>query len=108
VSEKPKPPSGLKARGAKFWTDVTGAFALSPPELLLLAEACRVADVTEALAKSSDPKAITELRMQRLLLGRLIAQLDIPESDVADGKTIRGRAGAAKRWEGHVVQGGVG
>jgi hypothetical protein len=107
ASTKPKPPTGLKPRGRGFWNDVTGAFDLAPVELQLLAEACRTADECERLAGDTNPKAVTELRLQRLLLGRLIAQLDIPESDIAAGTTIRGRKGADARWKGHVPGGGV-
>ena len=85
---------------------MTGSFDLEPSELLLLGEACRVADECERLAGETDPRAVTELRMQRLLLARLVAQLDIPETDLATGTTLRGRAGAKGRWKGHVVRDG--
>lgn len=92
MSDARRAPVGLMARGRRMWDDVTGAFDLSRAEVELLAEACRALDDVERLAslvrRARRDKDVTgeltcsrELRLQRTALGRLLAQLGIPDAD---------------------------
>lgn len=123
MTDKPSPPRapvGLQARGRAFWRHVTVAYELERDELELLVEACRLLDECEALAavlaeqgytvtgstgQTRVHPAVTELRSSRLALGRLLAQLGLPDEDgqagVRSGLQARGAHGAASRWAGH-------
>ena len=111
-------PAGLGARGRRLWKSVHSDFALSETERTLLIEACRCLDDIEALqaAVAGAPMMTTgsrdqdivhplrgELRSQRLLLAKLLAQLDVPEEAEGgkwDGLTASSRARKASlaRW----------
>lgn len=47
----PRAPVGLQARGRRMWTDSLATWSLTPAHLVLLEEACRVADRCELLDK---------------------------------------------------------
>lgn len=97
-----KTPTGLKRRGAAFWRHITSEFDPSAPELELLLEVCRTIDVVEALAGSDDLRSLAELRQQRLVLGRLLAQLQIPgDQAIESPTTIQARKAAQARWRNH-------
>ncbi len=115
---KPAAPADLGARGSRFWRSTVAVFELSEVELELLKECARLLDECEALRKAVDRGGVTvvgstgqprvhpalgELRQHRLALGRLLAQLALP--DVADDKLpspiqVRGRKAAQSRWAG--------
>ncbi len=87
----PKPPASLRTTGKHLWTAVTRGWELTTHEELLLLQACRVADLCDALATvvgdegplragRANP-AVVELRQQQQLLGRLIVALRIPVGD---------------------------
>ena len=95
-----KSPPGLGARGRAFWRDTAAGFDLERAELELLAEVCRSLDEIDELtavvrrdgvtvAGSTGQvrahPAINEVRSHRLALGRLLAQLALPN---VDGVTI--------------------
>lgn len=44
ASDSPEPPHGLSARGQRMWSTSVAGPALTPGHLVLLEEACRVAD----------------------------------------------------------------
>ena len=46
---RPRPPAGLEPAGKALWTAILGRYELSPGELALLGQACRVADVLQRL-----------------------------------------------------------
>lgn len=86
-------PRGLRCNGKRLWTAVTSEFELDPPELELLAEACRTLDLIALLraeaAKTGlviassqgvriHPAAI-EARQQRLTLAKLLSALGLPK-----------------------------
>lgn len=48
-SASPNPPPGLAARGSRMWEQSVAAWQLTPAHLVLLEEACRVADRLELL-----------------------------------------------------------
>jgi hypothetical protein len=119
----PRAPAGLGARGRRLWKSVLSDFEPSETECALLIEACRTLDDTEALQKEiADAKMTTttgsrgqevvhplraELRSQRLLLARLLSQLDVPAGEgdgtgsAWDGLTAssRARKAARVRWD---------
>lgn len=92
------------------------AFELSEVETELLKESCRLLDECESLRNSVDRDGVTvcgstgqsrvhpalgELRQHRLALGKLLAQLALP--DVEDEHLLspsqaRGRKAAQTRW----------
>lgn len=116
MTETPEAPAGLAVRGRRFWTTVTGSYELDVAELELLTEASRAMDDCEALhlvigaegrtvaGSRGQPRAhpaLAELRATRVVLGRLLAQLELPD---VDGESLpspvqaRGRRAARERW----------
>lgn len=125
VSEKPssvpRPPVGLGRRGRRLWKSIVDEFEPTESEVVLITEACRTLDDVELLRKElADAPAVTtgsrgqevvhplraELRSQRLLLAKLLAQLDVPglEDDGAEwdglSASARARKAARARWDG--------
>lgn len=116
----PRAPSGLKARGRRFWRETVAEHELSRPELALLEEIARTIDDIDLLhaAVRSDGvttagstgqvrahPALVELRAQRQVLGRLVAQLGLEDEDgtpqLLTPATAKGRKGAKAantRW----------
>jgi P27 family predicted phage terminase small subunit len=109
-------PQTLGDAGRAFWQDVTTEYVLTPAERRLLAEVCATLDTLAALAEVVEAEGVTaegskgqtvthpavsEARQQRLALGRLVAQLALPD---AEGGTIRtagqvgAQAAAQARW----------
>src|SRR4051812_17599608 len=93
---KAKTPSDLSARGRAFWRATVAAFELSDVELQLLTECCRLLDECEQLRRTVESDGTTvegsagqtrvhpalgELRQHRLALGRLFAQLSLPDEE---------------------------
>lgn len=116
TERQPLTPKGMGARGRGFWRAAVAEFELSGPEVELLVEVCRLLDEVEALraavardgmvvaGSTGQPRvhpALGEMRQHRLALGKLLAQLALPD---ADGESLpspvqaRGRRGAAARW----------
>jgi hypothetical protein len=109
-------------RGADFFDSVTAEYDLSKVELQLLSEACKTLDDLEKLAEALETDGVVvagstgqkranpliqEIRQHRLLAGKLLSQLDLPDDQ---GETLAtplqararsaGRAGAKVRWNG--------
>ncbi|MBA2531142.1 MAG: terminase [Nocardioidaceae bacterium] len=117
-SKPPRAPAGLARRGARFWRRVVGPFHLDDAETELLVEVCRALDECEALHAVVDEQgrtvagsrgqvvahpALSELRQTRLMLGRLLAQLELPDEDgdaLRSPLQARGRRAATSRWGG--------
>jgi Phage terminase, small subunit len=121
VRDQPGQPPGLRARGARFWQGTLTAFTLEAGEAELLAETCRALDLLDDLravierdgltitTAADQPRmhpAVAELRSTRLLVGRLLAQLKLPDTDgeamIDSPLSARGRAAAHSRWGGNV------
>lgn len=119
MSRRPAAPSDLGPGGRRLWADVTGAYELEGHELRLLAEACRTVDTLGELenrvavegATTTGSKgqtvvhpAVSEARQQRLVLSRLLAQLDLEDDDggqtVPSPASLRARHAANVRWQG--------
>ena len=112
------PPTDLAARGCALWRLTVRDFELSEVELQLLGECCRLLDEFESLRRAVErdgatvagstgqPRvhpAIGELRQHRLALGRLLAQLALPDAAddrLASSVQVRGRKAAQSRWAG--------
>lgn len=109
---------GLRARGAAFWVSTCTDYELSAAELELLAEVCRQLDLIDALrdavaqegvtvlttgGASRPHAALAELRQVQLALGRLVAQLALPNPETGEAvvqklTTARAKSAAGKRW----------
>ena len=105
-----------RARGRAFWRDTAAGFYLERGELELLAEVCRTLDEIDALAaaiardgptvpgsagQTRTHPAINEVRQHRLALGRLLAQLALPDLDGASipkPTSLRASHAARTRW----------
>lgn len=115
TDKAPRSPAGLGPRGRRFWRDSVARYDFTDAELQLLTEACRTLDRLDALdalvaeqgatVKGSMGQtvlhpAIAEARQQRLVLGRLVKQLDLPDEDdtPASPETERARFAAQARW----------
>lgn len=105
----------LMARGARFYDRAIETFSFSDSEHELLVEACRLLDSLQVMDDTIGEEGMTfssstgvkvhpfvaERRQTTLALGRVLAQLAIPDDD---GQTVqsllqsRGKASAAKRW----------
>ncbi len=121
-TRKPSAPRDLAARGRAFWRQTVAVFELSEVELLLLRECCRLVDECEGLRKSLDDDGTTvkgstgqvrvhpalgELRQHRLALGKLLAQLALPDVDDGALKTpaqARASRAAQTRWANRDAQ----
>lgn len=91
----PDPPEGLGESGHRLWAAIHRDFRLDEHEVALLGEAARVMDAIASLMSVVDreglmqetpmgPKvhpAAVEARQQRLLLGRLISALRLPDTN---------------------------
>jgi hypothetical protein len=103
MTEKVKPPDGLRAPGRRLWDAITGDYDLDEHELVLLREAARTVDLCEELetdlrrdgatiespqGKKAHPAAV-EVRQQRIALARLMAALRMPAGD--EGDQVQGR-----------------
>lgn len=90
------PPAGLGRRGSEFWRTVAEGFELAVDEHELLLEVARQLDLVEALQEQIDldgvvsrgstgqlvaHPAISQIHTGRQLLGRLLAQLSLPDED---------------------------
>src|SRR5262245_32410302 len=82
---KPSPPAGLGAAGRRLWRDVLAVYELTVPELELLRQAARVADLIDRLEAelAGDDLVVPGSRGQRAvnpLLDRLTTQRRLMES----------------------------
>jgi hypothetical protein len=91
-------PRGLAAPGRRLWDCVTADYELDAPELALLEEACKTRDfIAELRLKVAEtgpiidsrqgPRvspAAVEVRMQSLVLAKLIASLGLPKGALDD------------------------
>ncbi len=116
TTRKPATPADLGARGRKFWRTTMAGFELSDVETELLVECARLLDECESLRNAVDKEGVTvagstgqtrvhpalgELRQHRLGLGKLLAQLALPDEDsemLPTPSQARGRKAAQTRW----------
>lgn len=111
-----RPPKGLHTRGRAFWRSVTDQYEVSLAEVELLTEACRTLDACEGLQQvvtrdgamvagsAGQPRvhpALSELRAARVVLSRLLAQLQLPDEDgkaLPTAVQVRSRRANTARW----------
>lgn len=114
AADKPVAPRELAPRGRKFWRSTVDVYELEPEELEILREACRTLDNLDALervlkadgpmVKGSEGQqrihpAFAEMRGGRLVLGRLLKQLDLPEPAAEPSEASkRASVAAQERW----------
>lgn len=116
AARQPAIPKGLSPRGRAFWKTVQADYTLDVAEVELLTEVCRALDECEALHAVIEEQgrtvtgsrgqvvahpALSELRSTRLMLGRLLAQLELPDEEGDSLPTplqARGRRAASSRW----------
>ncbi len=107
------------SRGEAFRKASLDGFELTGPELELLAEICNLLNEIDDLQSAVEHDGVTvagstgqlrvhpalgELRQHRLALGRLLAQLGLPDpagDSLPSGVQVRGRTSAKKRWADH-------
>ena len=117
MSTGPRAPADLAAAGKAFWRFVLAVYALSPVELVMLGQACRVvdllaradadlvaADLTVA-GSTGQPKAhpvMAATAEQRRVLDVLLRSLALPMPDETPGRRRSPAAVAAAqaRWRG--------
>jgi hypothetical protein len=113
-------PRGLGAKARRLWADVTTTYTLRPDELRLLEDAAREVDLIERLEEALVDEALVspgskgqervsplfaEVRQHRLVLARLLRQLDLPDVDAGRAReretvrSSRARRAARERWE---------
>jgi hypothetical protein len=112
---KPKTPPRLGPAGRRVWQAFVGPYEFDDHELILLQAAARQADLAadlEALIAADGltvvgsagqvrlHPAVAEVRAGRLALGRLLAQLSLPEGaePIRSDASLRGRRAAEVRW----------
>jgi len=99
------PPEELSEAALVLWREVVTEYELGPHELALLEHAVRVQTTCSdldalvqaegAMLEGRVHPALVELRLQRVLLSRLIASLRIPvEEDGAGAPRLQRRSGA--------------
>ncbi|MFJ5306126.1 hypothetical protein [Streptomyces sp. NPDC088350] len=110
-------PDGLGEASLSLWQEVQGTFELGPGETALLVEACRTVDELEAMGlalaagpalvqgSTGQPKAsplFAEARAHRLVLGKLLEQMALPDEGEDVGRTPnqeRASKAANVRWD---------
>lgn len=115
-ADRPQPPSDLRERGREFWDRIVATWDLTVAEIELLAEACRCLDELDALrdlvaedglrvvgstGQQRVHPALAQARQTRQLLGRLLAQLELPDEEGSSLPSLvqaRARKAAQARW----------
>jgi len=118
ASRRPRTPVGLGSAGKALWKRLVDAYTFEPWELPIVEMACRQADdlallddairASGILTRGSQgqarlAQAVTEARLARLALSRLLGQIKLP-AETATGErplTDRGRRAqraAQTRW----------
>jgi len=103
------PPKGTRAGGRRLWRAVVADFDLAPWELDLLRQSVAVVDNCESLQAIAGKEgllledrvhpATIELRLQRVLLVKLLADLRIPDDDEPRPPRRSGSRGAYGKRE---------
>ncbi len=113
---KPRTPANLGPAGKALWRRLTASYVFAEHELALLEVAAHQADDVAALERAiaedgyivagsqGQPRlsgAVTEVRQGRLALGKLLAQLALPDEDgeaAPSPASLRARKAANARW----------
>lgn len=113
---KKKPPTNLQRAGRALWLEVSNSYELRPDELAVLHDACRTADIIDAMesawASQGFPMTskgsmgqevahpfLSELRQYRSARASLLKQLRLPDGgESADDRSSKARDAANARW----------
>lgn len=105
-------PKGLKIDGRRFWKAVVKEYKLRPDEQIVLQSACKTIDqITElesamvgqplvtkgSMGQEREHPLLSEVRQQRALLARAVAQLKLPDP-TSGAKVNQQREAAQSRW----------
>lgn len=123
----PRTPGGLGLKGSKLWREVCKVHDLAQPELVILEEACRIADrldrLDALLTGNADAwlkfqvnedgtevtvaidSALSESRQQANVLKQLVAALRLP--DEATGRRPQRRGGARGSYRSTAAKAGA-
>jgi hypothetical protein len=121
MAAKPRAPSGLGAAGKALWSRLTAGYVFEEWETTLVEMACRQADDLNLLDRQIREtgivsvgsqgqerlaQVVTEARLARSALARLLGQIKLPTESAAGEKpmTERGRhaqKAAEARWSKH-------
>lgn len=112
--QQPAPtPIGLDLPGKRLWRRITASYSLREDEMVLLDQACRVADtialleaglkgqpllVAGSMGQQREHPLLSEARQQRGQLGRFLAQLKLPDEDGLSTRSTQARRAAQARW----------
>lgn len=117
MANKPRKPSNLGAKGARFWDDIAGTYIMRPDELRTLEDTCREIDLIERLEvelRTADlmvkgsmgqmvsSPLVSELRQHRATLNTLMKSLKLPDEvagDSAGDASSAARKAATARWQ---------
>ena len=106
-------PTGLDLPGKRLWRRITASYDLREDELVLLDQACRVADtvalleaglkgaplmVAGSMGQQREHPLLSEARQQRGQLARFLAQLKLPDEDAISTRSTQARWAAQARW----------
>lgn len=114
----PQPPRSLGDRGRALWDSIVPAYELRPDELVILADACREADLIERLhdelsvselvtrgsmGQEVASPFVSEIRQHRTVLAGLLAKLKIPDTPAGAARkkaavSEAARAAVRQRW----------
>jgi hypothetical protein len=96
----PEFPYGLRGRGKRFWREIWASYDLEKDEAELFVEVCRSLDLVEDLFRGVHDEGVVvygsmgqirhnpligELRQTQLAIGKLLAQLGLPD---VEGHTL--------------------
>ncbi len=121
MAERPcAAPGGLGVAGKRLWKEVSAGYTLREDELCVLEDACREVDLVARLQAEVDAgpllvpgsrgqdiphPLLMEVRQHRLLLARLLRQLQLPDDPAVAGRktserSTSARKAALQRWRG--------
>lgn len=116
---RPRPPEGLRTAGKRLWRDIHRQLVeeaeLTERETAILLQACKQADdlarleeavesggveVPGSMGQTRLNPALIELRQGRIVLMRLLGELDLsePEEPADTARSQRARHAATARW----------
>lgn len=110
-----KAPAGLKAKGKRLWSEVTGAYQLRSDELDVLEDVCREADLIDKIEQElASADLMTTGSMGQMVVNPLIAEarqhratkmslwkrlaLPDPAASEVPAASNQQRAAAQSRW----------
>lgn len=109
----PGAPSGLGAKGARLWSDVTSGYKLRHDELDVLEDVCREADLIDKIERELEVSdlmvvgsqgqmvmnpLVSEARQHRATKMSLWKRLALPDPMVSEAPANQQRAAAQSRW----------